>query len=361
MLEFLYEYGLFLAKTVTFIAGFALIIALIASAGMKSQGNNKGRIEVTRLNDKYEEITDSIKGVVLDEAELKILQKQEKQKQKEEKKQAKTKLKELKNRSDSGEGAPPVEIKKRVFVTDFDGDIKASDTEKLRKVVTAVLSLATTSDEVVVRLESQGGMVHSYGLAASQLARIKDKGIQLTICVDKVAASGGYMMACVADRILSAPFAILGSIGVVAQIPNFHRLLRKNNIDYELLTAGEYKRTLTMFGENTDKGRQKFKEDLEDTHTLFKEFIQANRNCVDVESVATGEVWFGSRALDQKLIDEIKTSDQYLLEACDLADVFEISYHEKKTIADKLGIGVAAAVDRVMTGWLQKLNNKIFS
>ena len=112
--------------------------------------------------------------------------------------------------------------------------------------------------------------------------------IGMNATFDKVAASGGYMMACIGDRILSAPFAVLGSIGVVAQIPNLHRLLKKHDVDYEVLTAGEYKRTLTVFGENTDKGRQKFQEDLELTHVLFKDFVSRYRPQLDIDQVLGG-------------------------------------------------------------------------
>src|SRR5690606_23138206 len=199
--------------------------------------------------------------------------------------------------------------KARVYVLDFDGDIKASAVENLRHEITALLTLATPQDEVVLRLESGGGMVHSYGLAASQLARIRQAGVPLTVCVDKVAASGGYMMACIGEKILSAPFAILGSIGVVAQLPNVHRLLKQHNIDFEGLTAGEYKRTLTVFGENTAKGREKFQEDLETTHRLFKDFVASYRPQLVMEEIATGEIWLGSTALEKKLVDELKTSD----------------------------------------------------
>lgn len=361
-MEFLYEYGLFFAKTLTFVVAIAVLVGIIASASLRGRSSSTGHIEVTKLNEKYDEIVDGIKNVVLDEAQLKSFHQDQKKKDKEEKKRIKASLKQNKKRSKESDASEPQSDRvRRVFVTDFDGDIKASDTENLRKVISAILSLAQDADEVVVRLESQGGMVHSYGLAASQLSRIKDKGIPLTICIDKVAASGGYMMACVANKIISAPFAILGSIGVVAQLPNFHRLLRKNNIDFELLTAGEHKRTLTMFGENTDKGRKKFIEDLEDTHVLFKDFIRANRESVDIDDVATGEIWFGTRALDKRLVDEIKTSDQYLLEACAESDVYEISYKEKKSLAEKLGIGVESAAERVFTSLLQKLNNKFYS
>ncbi|TVZ39297.1 serine protease SohB [Alteromonadaceae bacterium 2753L.S.0a.02] len=356
-MEFLYEYGLFFAKTLTFVIAVAAIVAIIASAGMRHQSDAKGHIEVKKLNDKLDDILDGIKSVVVDKNQLKAEQKTRRKLEKSQKKQAKQ---QAKKSGDAATDNTPTTLK-RVYVTDFDGDIKASDTENLREVVSSILSLATPQDEVVVRLESQGGMVHSYGLAASQLARIREKNIPLTVCVDKVAASGGYMMACVAEKIIAAPFAIIGSIGVVAQLPNFHRLLKKHDIDYEMLTAGEYKRTLTVFGENTDKGRKKFVEDLEDTHVLFKEFIRENRDIVDIEKVATGEIWFGKRALDEKLVDAIQTSDQYLVDLCENADVYEINYIEKKSLAEKVGISVATATDKVIVNWLQKLNTKIFS
>ncbi|WP_045859677.1 protease SohB [Teredinibacter purpureus] len=364
-MEFLFEYGMFLAKSITLVVAIVAIVVVVAASSMKSQGQGKGHIEVTMLNEKFDDIVEGIKSVVLDESDLKLEEKKRKADAKLEKKVAKEKLKAAKKSKkepvESDNTVVAEVAKKRVFVTEFDGDIKASATEELRKIVTAILALATENDEVVVKLESQGGMVHSYGLASSQLTRITDKNIPLTICVDKVAASGGYMMACVANKIISAPFAIIGSIGVVAQLPNFHRLLKKNDIDYEMLTAGEYKRTLTMFGEISDKGRKKFVEDLEDTHVLFKEFIHENRKAVDVDEVSTGEIWFGSRALAKNLVDEIQTSDQYLMDACSEADVFEINYIEKKTLPEKLGLSVAVAFDSVVNKTLTKLNNKIMS
>jgi serine protease SohB len=184
------------------------------------------------------------------------------------------------------------------------------------------------------------------------LQRVKDKGIGLVACVDKIAASGGYMMACVADRILSAPFAVLGSIGVVAQLPNFHRLLKKHDIDFEMLTAGEYKRTLTVFGENTDKDRAKVKQDLEEIHGLFKTFVNEHRPAVDIDSVATGEVWYGRQALDKHLVDELKTSDAFLMELCDGAEVYEVRYVEKRPLQERLGLTVETAVERVLKRWL---------
>jgi serine protease SohB len=188
--------------------------------------------------------------------------------------------------------------------------------------------------------------VHGYGLAASQLLRVKEAGIRLTVSVDKVAASGGYMMACVADTIIAAPFAIVGSIGVVAQLPNFHRLLKKNDIDFELHTAGEYKRTLTVFGENTDKAREKFQADIDDVHDLFKQFVAENRSTVSIDEVSTGEYWFGQRALEKRLVDRLCTSDSYLMEkSCD-HDIVEVRYRARRSWQEKLGLAAGHVVDR---------------
>jgi serine protease SohB len=233
--------------------------------------------------------------------------------------------------------------------------MKASATDELRESITAVLSLAEPIDEVVVRLESPGGLVHGYGLAASQLARISQKKIPLTVCVDKVAASGGYMMACVADKIVAAPFAVLGSIGVVAQLPNFHKVLKKHDVDYEIFTAGEYKRTVTMLGENTEKGRQKFMEDLEDTHVLFKEFVGEHRPVVNVDEVATGEIWFGRRALEVNLIDLISTSDEYLTAMHPQADIVAVRYEQKKGIQERVGLAASKALEATFERMLARL------
>ncbi|NLC00279.1 MAG: protease SohB, partial [Pseudomonas formosensis] len=205
-----------------------------------------------------------------------------------------------------------------------------------------------------------GGMVHAYGLAASQLTRVRDAGVPLTVCVDKVAASGGYMMACIGDRVLAAPFAMLGSIGVVAQLPNFHRVLKKHDVDYEMLTAGEYKRTLTLFGENTEKGREKFQEDLENIHRLFKQFVSRYRPVLNVDEVATGEVWFGTEALQKALADEIRTSDEYISQRIRQADVFEVHFHRPKKLQDRLSSTMSAALDRLLLTWVSRLYNQRF-
>lgn len=333
-MEFLTDFGLFLAKTITLVVALIVIVAVIASALQKERhDSDEGELSVRRLNEKYKDLRNAIEARMMDATARKAWLKARK---KEEKASRKKAAADESGRQDHG----------KVFVLDFDGDIKASDTENLRRAVTAVLAVARPErDEVVVRLESGGGLVHAYGLAAAQLDRIRSKGIPLTACIDKVAASGGYMMACVADRIVASPFAVVGSIGVVAQLPNFHRLLKKHDVDFEVLTAGEHKRTLTIFGENTDKGRQKFLEDLEDTHVLFKEYVSERRKDLDIQAVANGDIWFGRRALDVHLIDEIKTSDEFLLEACDRAEVVSVSFQRKRTLPEKLGLAASTAIE----------------
>ncbi|PKM05403.1 MAG: protease SohB [Gammaproteobacteria bacterium HGW-Gammaproteobacteria-6] len=341
-MEWLAEYGLFLAKAVTFLIVVFLVVAMLAAAKDRNK-RAEGSLSVVKLNEQLQKMTDRLSHAVLDKTALKARAKVLKA-------EAKTRSKEEK------EGAS----RKRSFVLNFNGDIKASALDNLRQEVTAVLELATGDDEIIVRLESGGGMVHAYGLASAQLVRIRDAGIPLTVCVDKVAASGGYMMACIADRIIAAPFAMLGSIGVVAQIPNFNRLLKKHDVDYEMLTAGEYKRTLTLFGENTDKGREKFQEDLETIHRLFKTFVSQYRPQLDIDTVATGEVWFGTEALHHALADQLLTSDQYITGQTRESDVFEVHYIARKRLQDKLSSGVSTALDRLLLTWLSRLHNQRF-
>jgi serine protease SohB len=368
-LEFLYEYGLFLAKAITFIVSVGIILALVIGASQKNNRESEGSIDVTKINERYDDIKERIKSAVYSDEvlkqEAKAAKKNKKLEQKAEKKQLKLAAKENSEKEStksdiSEEKNKESKSKKRVYLIDFDGDIKASAVDSLREEITAILSLAREEDEVVVRLESAGGMVHSYGLASSQLARIKEKGIPLTVCVDKVAASGGYMMACVANTICAAPFAILGSIGVVAQLPNFHRLLKKNDVDFELFTAGEYKRTLTMFGENTDKGREKFTEDLETTHELFKDFVRSQRPIVDIDKVATGEIWFGSQAKEQELVDLLTTSDDYIISQVNKAEIYHVQYSTKKSFTERLGVNIQHGVEHSINKLLSTLNTSRF-
>lgn len=358
--EFFYEYGMFFLKALTFVVAFGLILMAIVAAATRSSGGGgrdgrEGRITIKNYNEKLEDLQDALSFSLLEPEQQKEAEKEKKTERKAEKKLAKAAAKKARKQRGKGETIVVEEKKPRLYVLDFDGDIRASEVEKLRREITAVLTTATPEDEILVRLESGGGMVTSYGLAASQLDRIRDKKIPLTICVDKVAASGGYMMACVADKVVAAPFAVLGSIGVVAQIPNFHRLLKELNIDFELLTAGKYKRTLTVFGENTDEGRDKFLEDIERIHGQFKVYVGERRPKLDIDEVATGEIWSGQDTLDLHLADELSTSDQYLIDACEAREVLILTYKEKKSLADRFSFGIQNVIDNVLLKWFDRL------
>ena len=322
MAEFFFQYGLFFAKAATWVAAIAIVAILLANLTHQMRAQSADHLEVRDLNHRFRDLADSVKHALLTPEQWK--------------KEMKAHKAEDKARDKAGAAARP-----RIFVLDFHGDLQASATASLREEISALLQVAHAGDEALLRLESEGGVVHGYGLAASQLRRIRDAGVKLTVAVDKVAASGGYLMACVAGRILAAPFAVLGSIGVVGQLPNFNRLLKKNEIDFELHTAGEHKRTLTVFGENTEAGREKFRETLEDAHALFKQFIHENRPQVDLAQVATGEHWFGTRALALKLVDELKTSDDYLLERSGTCDLYELRYRRHRGMFERLAASFA--------------------
>jgi serine protease SohB len=337
MIEFLAAYGLFLLKAITIVAGIVVVIAVAASAGRK--GTHEG-LEVENLNKKHESLVETLQNAILSKDKRKKAAR-------EKKKHNKAEAKEVLQRP-------------RSFVIDFKGDLKASEVPSLREEVSAILDVATQDDEVIVRLENHGGVVHEHGLAASQLARIRDREIPLIVCVDKVAASGGYLMACVATRICAAPFAILGSIGVIAQIPNFNRMLDSHGVDFEQVTAGKYKRTVTMFGENTDEDRAKLREELEDVHSLFKEAVAKYRPGLDLEKVATGEHWYGSRALDLGLADEICTSDEVLSGRAGEREIFSIAYKIKQPLQKRLLGGIDSVLEKFdSASWRQKFESRL--
>ncbi len=339
-MEFLYEYGLFVAKAVTLVIAFVVVVSTIVGVASK-QKQGKGQLEIVSISEQLKDITNYAKQVLLDKNALKKLAKQQK-------KEAKAKSK-SKNKEQGEESQ-----KSRLYVIDFKGSMDAHEVEHLREEITAILCVANKEDEVLVRLESGGGVVHGYGLAASQLQRIKEKGLRLTIAVDKVAASGGYMMACVADKLLASQFAYIGSIGVLAQLPNFNKLLKKNDIEFEQHTAGEFKRTLTIFGENNDEGRAKFKEEIEEIHVLFKDFVHSQRPDMDIDKVATGEYWPGVKAKALGLIDDITTSDDYILSHYPEREIFSVKYSVKKNVAEKLGMSAANVVERVFMKSMNK-------
>lgn len=337
-MELLSYYGLFLAKTVTVVVAIAAVVLLITHLAMRKRTQN-GQLTLTDLGERYKEMKENMMLATMKHHDQKQWHKEQKKKEKLEAKAAKQRVK---------QGIKTENGKPRLFVIDFKGSMDAHEVSALREEISAVIAVAKPEDEVLLRLESPGGVVHGYGLASSQLQRLRDKGIRLTVAVDKVAASGGYMMACVADRIVAAPFSIIGSIGVVAQIPNFNRLLKRNEIDVELHTAGEYKRTLTLFGENTEQGREKFREDLNETHQLFKTFVHQMRPSLDIDSVATGEHWFGTQALENGLVDAIGTSDDLIIDQLAAHNVIAVRFVTRKKMMDRFTQSAAGSVERLL-------------
>jgi len=341
--ELLAEYGLFLAKIATVVIAIAVVAVLIVNLAQRKR--HRGELRITNLSEQYKEMQEDVSVALLDSHQQKLWHKAQKKKAKLEAKEAKAAAK---------QGRVPVKTKPRVYVLDFKGSMDAHEVSSLREEITAVVTMAKPEDQVILRLESPGGVVHGYGLASSQLQRLRDKNIPLTVAVDKVAASGGYMMACVANKIVAAPFAILGSIGVVAQIPNFNRFLKSKDIDIELHTAGQYKRTLTLLGENTEEGRQKFREDLNETHDLFKEFVKRMRPTLNIDEVATGEHWYGMQAQEKGLVDEVGTSDELLLSLINEREVVSVRFMQRKKLMDRFTGSAAESVDRLLLRWWQR-------
>lgn len=328
-MAFIYDYGLFAAKSITFVVVVALGLITIISA-IARQKANKGELQLTDLSVDYKHNKQHLTESLLTKEQRKVFLKQQKKEAKAQKKQ-------------DAETTKP-----RLFLIDFKGGMDAKEVSSLREEISAVISMAKSDDEVLVRVESGGGVVHGYGLGASQLQRLRDKGLFLTVSIDKVAASGGYMMACVAQKIIAAPFAIVGSIGVVAQMPNFNRLLKKHDVDIELHTAGQFKRTLTIFGENDDKAREKFKAELETVHQQFKQFVSEHRPRMDIDQIATGEHWLAAEAKKLGLVDELKTSDDYLLSQFENKQVIKVAYHNKKGLADRFSNAASLAVENAI-------------
>lgn len=328
-MELLQDYGLFLAKTVTLLAALGFALVMMANAG-RGRSRSREQLEVEPLNRRYRDMARRIEqGLAPRRGRLKGLRERRRERRE----------------GRRGEARLP-----RLFVLDFEGDLRASATEALREEVSAVLATARSDDEVLLRLESPGGTVPGYGLAASQLARLRKRGIRLTVSVDRVAASGGYLMACVADRIVAAPFAVIGSIGVVGQVPNFRGLLKRYDVDFELHTAGAHKRTLTLFGENTDEGRAKFRESLQAVHDLFKTHIARHRPKLDLERVATGEHWLGEQALELGLVDDLGTSDDILLERRERMDLVALRYRRPQPFSRRLALTLESLAARLGLG-----------
>ena len=339
MIDLLIAYGFFLLKIITVLAVILIPIMVIVGSTKHKKETDKGRIIVKNLSDKLEEIGVSLKSAEMDPKAYKSFLKE----------RTKKKKKAIKGK--------PKEI---IYVLDFKGDLQASAVDKLKQEINAIIASEVKCKEVVLKVESGGGSAYAYGLCAAELKRLVDNKIKLTVCIDKMAASGGYLMSCVATKIVAAPWAIVGSIGVIAQLPNFHRLLKKLDIDIEMHTAGKFKRTLTTLGKNTKQGREKFISELEDLHVVFKDFVKENRPKIKVAQVSTGEVWQGDKAVKLGLIDEIGTSDDYLLKLASKFKLLEIEYFEKKPLTARFSTAIEVIVEKSVYKVLDIFNKDRF-
>ncbi|CAB3976441.1 protease SohB [Candidatus Azoamicus ciliaticola] len=308
MANILTDYTIFFLKIITII--ILLLLTIITCLIIIKNKDNK-YIEIKNINKKY--IT--LKKMFLSE----ILKKTEK-----------------KNIIKNINKEEKIIKTKNLFILNFNGDINASDINNLKDILSILILNKKYVDEVLIKLTSNGGIVTNYGLAATQLKRLKNENINLTISIDTIAASGGYMMACVANKIIASHFSIIGSIGVLGIIPNINKMLNKNNIEIEYHTSGKYKKTLSVIGENTEIGRKKFIESLENTHFLFKNFVKENRSQINIDEIATGEYWYGIDALKLNLIDKIQTSDEYIMENLNNTKIYEIKLNEKTNIKNKI-------------------------
>jgi len=340
-MDFIIQYGFFLLKVVTVVIAILLPILIVINSSKSKSISEKGHLQIKNLSDQFESMGNALQGSLMDSKTFKKFRKDlDKKKKKEDKGSAKD--------------------QESIFVLNFNGDIQASEVDKLKHEINAILLSETECKEVVLKVESGGGSAYAYGLCAAELKRLVDAEINLTVCIDKVAASGGYLMSCVASKIVAAPWALVGSIGVIAQMPNIHKLLKKNLVDFEMHTAGEFKRTLTVFGENTEEGRDKFKSELEDLHVIFKDFVKDNRPEIDTSVVATGEVWQGEKALEVGLIDEIGTSDDYLVKLSKKFKLFEIEYIEKKNLSERFAFAAETFLNRTVLRIYDTLNKSRF-
>ena len=340
-MEFIIQYGIFLLKVITIVIAILLPVLMIINSSKGKSAGDKGHLQIKNLSNQFESMGNALHGSLMD---AKTFKKFRKDLDKKKKKQDKT----------------PSKDQQSIFVLNFNGDIQASEVDKLKHEINAILLSETKCKEVVLKVESGGGSAYAYGLCAAELKRLIDNKIKLTVCIDKLAASGGYLMSCVATKIVAAPWALVGSIGVIAQMPNINKLLKKNLVDFEMHTAGEFKRTLTVFGENTEEGRNKFKSELEDLHIIFKDFVKDNRPEIDTKIVATGEVWQGERALEVGLIDEIGTSDDYLVTLSKKFKLFEIEYIEKKNLSERFAFAAETFLNRTFLRIYDRLNKSRF-
>lgn len=208
----------------------------------------------------------------------------------------------------------------------FEGDTMATGRQDFARMVDEVLHNKERIQRVIVVVNSPGGGVSVYGQMFAGMERMRNAGVDVTACVDTYAASGGYLMSVPAQRIIAAPFAMVGSIGVVSEFMNFNKLLRRLGVEPMTITAGELKRTVTPLSEVTEENKAAYKAQLEAIHRQFIAVVKKYRE-VDADRVCTGNHWTAAESVELKLnlVDGLATSQEYLFEANQTEDLVTIS------------------------------------
>lgn len=236
-------------------------------------------------------------------------------------------------------------VRKTAVLLSFNGDINATEVIEFGRAVSMIVQMKDLVSEVYIIINSGGGVVNGYGLLASEIERLHYSEIETYALIDQVAASGGYMAACVANHVVAAPFAYIGSIGVVSEMPNFNQILSDNGINIEQHTAGKSKRTVTPLGKITDEDRNEFKKKLERIHRSFINHVSHYRNINDADEnknsiIFSGDYWIAEETVELELglVDEISTSQEFLLDKMKEYNIIEITFQENKTKKSKLSL-----------------------
>ncbi len=252
-------------------------------------------------------------------------------------------------------GPPP-----RLAVLRFQGlrDLNASGDQRLSEAIDEVLVNRDHFEEAVVIIDSPGGTTHGYGHAYALLERLSASGLKVTACIDRIGASGGYLMALPADRILAGPFAIVGSVGVVAGIPNVKRLLEEKGVSYRLFVAGDKKRVVHFADDDGPEVREYMDEKLAGIHTQFLQAVEKHRgDRVKLDEVRSGDHWSAEESVEKGLglVDELQTSAEYLLERN--REVALVMIERRVDITERfagyLAARLSARVASLFTRWLR--------
>jgi len=175
---------------------------------------------------------------------------------------------------------------------------------------------------IVLRVNSPGGSALASDLIWREL-EITKKEKPLVVSMGNLAASGGYYIACNANKILAEPTTITGSIGVFGMIPNVSTLAGRMGINAEQVGTNRQSLGYSPFEPMSDDFHKVVKESIEDIYATFVDRVSKGRNMTfaQVDSIAQGRVWTGVEALENGLVDQLGSLDDAVEVAAELAEV----------------------------------------